>query len=86
MVTDKDAITSVRERSTQYVRRGCPERQCPGAAPPAPWALALACVGRPLAASLLQELEIGLPVFVTEDAREGRRAFEEKRKPSCEGR
>jgi enoyl-CoA hydratase len=47
---------------------------------------ALACVGRPIAEGLQQELEIGLPVFATEDAREGPRAFKEKRKPRFQGR
>jgi enoyl-CoA hydratase len=32
------------------------------------------------------ELEIGLPIFGTEDAREGPRAFKEKRTPNFKGR
>jgi enoyl-CoA hydratase len=47
---------------------------------------ALACIGRPLKEGLAKELEIGLPVFATEDAREGPKAFKEKRKPVFEGR
>lgn len=35
---------------------------------------------------LARELEIGQPVFATEDAREGPRAFAEKRKPRYRGR
>ena len=37
-------------------------------------------------AGLALELEIGQPVFATEDAREGPRAFAERRKPQFEGR
>jgi enoyl-CoA hydratase len=36
--------------------------------------------------ALQRELEIGLPVFATEDAREGPRAFKEKRPPMFKGR
>jgi len=36
--------------------------------------------------ALKQELEIGQPIFATEDAREGPRAFKEKRKPKFEGK
>lgn len=36
--------------------------------------------------ALQRELEIGLPVFATEDAREGPRAFAEKRTPAFKGR
>jgi enoyl-CoA hydratase len=46
----------------------------------------LACAGRPLAEGLEKEIEIGLPVFMTEDAREGPRAFKEKRKPNFRGK
>ena len=45
----------------------------------------LACVGRPLAEGLQKELEIGFPVFATQDAREGPRAFKEKRRPNFKG-
>lgn len=38
------------------------------------------------AAALANELEIGQPVFATEDAKEGPRAFAEKRKPNFKGR
>ncbi|UCE87726.1 MAG: crotonase/enoyl-CoA hydratase family protein [Deltaproteobacteria bacterium] len=37
-------------------------------------------------AGLARELEIGAPIFGTEDAREGPRAFAEKRKPKFTGR
>jgi enoyl-CoA hydratase len=37
------------------------------------------------AAALERELEIGQPVFATKDAREGPRAFAEKRKPVFTG-
>ncbi len=36
--------------------------------------------------ALARELEIGQPIFATEDAREGPRAFAEKRKPNYKGR
>jgi enoyl-CoA hydratase len=36
--------------------------------------------------ALARELEIGQPIFATEDAREGPRAFAEKRKPVYKGR
>ena len=35
---------------------------------------------------LAQELTIGQPVFASKDAKEGPRAFAEKRKPAFEGR
>jgi enoyl-CoA hydratase/carnithine racemase len=42
--------------------------------------------GLPEAEALKIELEIGLPIFGTEDAREGPRAFKEKRTPNFKGR
>ena len=36
--------------------------------------------------ALARELEIGLPIFATEDAREGPKAFAQKRKPNFKGR
>lgn len=47
---------------------------------------ALACSGLPIAEALSKELEYGLPVFRTEDAKEGPRAFKEKRAPRFQGR
>jgi len=46
----------------------------------------LANIGRPLAEGLARELEIGFPVFLSEDAKEGPRAFKEKRKPRYQGK
>ena len=42
--------------------------------------------GLPEEEALKIELEIGLPVFGTDDAKEGTRAFKEKRAPHYEGR
>ncbi|MHB8511638.1 MAG: crotonase/enoyl-CoA hydratase family protein [Actinomycetota bacterium] len=42
--------------------------------------------GLPEAEALNKELEIGMPIFGTEDAREGARAFSEKRAPQYKGR
>ncbi len=46
----------------------------------------LAGLGRPTAEALDKELEIGIPVSMSEDAREGTKAFKEKRKPVFRGR
>ena len=43
-------------------------------------------MGVGLREALKKEMEIGLPIFLTEDAREGPRAFKEKRKPVYKGR
>jgi enoyl-CoA hydratase len=46
----------------------------------------LAGLGRPIAEALEKEMEIGIPVSSSEDAKEGTRAFKEKRKPVFKGR
>ncbi len=43
-------------------------------------------IGLTLAEGLAREVEIGLPVFMSEDAKEGPRAFKEKRKPRFQGK
>jgi enoyl-CoA hydratase len=43
-------------------------------------------IGLPLKEGLAKELEYGLPVFLSEDAREGPRAFKEKREPQFKGK
>ena len=45
-----------------------------------------ACVGLPEKDALKIETELGMPIFATEDAREGPRAFAEKRPPNFQGR
>ena len=41
-----------------------------------------ASIGLPLKEGLAKELEFGIPVFLSEDAQEGPRAFKEKREPN----
>jgi len=46
----------------------------------------LSCIGIPIRDGLMREAEIATPVFLSEDAREGPRAFKEKREPRYTGK
>jgi enoyl-CoA hydratase len=46
----------------------------------------LAGMGLPPEQALEKEMEIGIPVSMSEDSKEGTRAFKEKRKPVFKGR
>ena len=46
----------------------------------------LANMGKPIAEGLARELELSLPVFMSEDAKEGPKAFKEKREPLFKGK
>ena len=43
-------------------------------------------IGKPLSEGLAKEIELGIPVFLSEDAKEGPKAFKEKRKPQYKGK
>jgi enoyl-CoA hydratase len=45
-----------------------------------------AAIGLSLKDGLAKELEYGIPVFLSEDAQEGPRAFKEKREPDFKGK
>lgn len=45
----------------------------------------LANIGKPVKEGLAKELEIAMPVFLSQDAREGPKAFKEKREPVFKG-
>jgi len=45
-----------------------------------------AAIGLPLKEGLAKELEFGIPVFLSQDAQEGPKAFKEKREPDFKGK
>ncbi len=79
VVPDGEALATAREIAAQIAQNG----------PLAVQAIkrsAYAGDGLPEADALAKELEIGWPILKTEDAKEGPRAFVEKRKPVFKGR
>ena len=65
---------------------GCPDRPGEGDADRAQAALGWVVSSVPLAEAFKKNDEIGIPIFGTEDSREGMKAFKEKRKPIYRGR
>lgn len=47
---------------------------------------AIQCIGLPVKDGLKKEMELAMPVFMSQDAKEGPRAFKEKRKPVYQGK
>jgi enoyl-CoA hydratase len=79
VVTDGGALTKARELANKIARNG------PLAVQAVKRSLQ-ATEGLPEAEALKVELEIGLPIFGTADAKEGTLAFKEKREPRYQGK
>jgi len=79
-VVPKDQVMAEAERYAQIIVKNGP------LAVKAVKQSVLEGIGMPLKDGLAKELELSIPVFLSEDAKEGPRAFKEKREPQFKGR